>query len=252
MKLMMPAISKTLALSACIALMACTQVAAPPSSAQIESAGMLAQGTHQTAAIAQLTAWAGQGSPVAQRELALTYLNWPGHEADAQSWMLSAAKGGDAESQFILAEALFKGTCGFQADHAQAWAWYEKAALQGNGKAGFMLARMAKYGDGTTQSLQQSTHWLIESSKAGNAQAMFLLSNAYSAGDGVARDEAKAREWLEKSAAGDYPVAIQALALSLDGRDAKSADQGAADATRARLLLKEASDERLMHWRGYQ
>ena len=232
--------------------MACTQVAAPPTSAQIESAGMLAQGTHQSAAIDQLTTWAKRGSPIAQRELALTYLNWPEHDADARDWMTQAAKGGDAESQFLLAEALFKGTSGFQVEHAQAWAWYEKAALQGNGKASFMLARMAKYGDGTAQNLQESTRWLLESSQRGNAQAMFLLSNAYSAGDGIARDEAKAREWLEKSAAGDYPVAIQALAMSLDGREAKDTEQSAADATRARLLLKEASDERLMHWKGYQ
>ncbi|MBV8633071.1 MAG: sel1 repeat family protein [Burkholderiaceae bacterium] len=249
---MKSAFSKIIALSACAALMACTQASPPPTSAQIESAGMLAQGAHQTAAIEQLTTWAKQGLPVAQRELALTYLNWPEHDADARNWMQSAAKGGDADAQFLLAEALYKGTSGFPADHAQAWAWYEKAALQNNGKASFMLARMAKYGDGTAQSLQESIRWLQASSEQGNAQAMFLLSNAYSSGEGVAKDEVKAREWLEKSAAGDYPVAIQALAMSLDSRDPGNAEQSAANATRARLLLKEANDERLMHWKGYQ
>lgn len=252
MKFMMSPFSKALALSACAVSMACTQVAAPPTSAQIESAGMLAQGTHQATAIAQLTAWAKQGSPIAQRELALTYLNWPEHDAEARNWMQSAAKGGDADAQFMLAEALYKGICGLHADHAQAWAWYEKAALQNNGKASFMLARMAKYGDGTAQNLQESIRWLQASSDQGNAQAMFLLSNAYSSGEGIAKDDAKAREWLEKSAAGDYPVAIQALAMSLDSREAKNAEQSAADATRARLLLKEANDERLMHWKNYQ
>ncbi|HEX8957462.1 MAG TPA: tetratricopeptide repeat protein [Burkholderiaceae bacterium] len=249
---MMSIFSRTPALTACMALAACTQVSAPPASAQIESAGMLAQGAHQANAIAQLTAWARQGSAIAQRELALTYLNWPQHDVEARNWMQSAAKGGDADAQFMLAEALYKGTCGFHADHAQAWAWYEKAALQNNGKASFMLARMAKYGDGTAQSLQESIRWLQASSDQGNAQAMFLLSNAYSSGEGIARDDGKAREWLEKSAAADYPVAIQALAMSLDSRDAKNAEQSAADATRARLLLKEANDERLMRWKGYQ
>lgn len=213
---------------------------------------MQAQGTHQGAAIDQLKSWARHGSPIAQRELALTYLNWPEHEADARQWLQQAANNGDAESQFQLAEALFKGTHGLQADHVQAWAWYEKAAAQDHGKASFMLARMAKYGDGTTQNLQESTRWLLKSSQQGNAQAMFLLSNAYAAGEGIARDDVKAREWLEKSAAGDYPVAIQALAMSLDSRDPGNAEQSTANATRARLLLKEANDERLMHWKNYQ
>lgn len=250
---MMSKFSKLLTLSSSLIVMACTQVATTlPTSAQIESAGMLAQNTHQTAAIDQLKTWAKQGSPVAQRELALSYLNWPEHNKDARNWLLKAANGGDADAQFQLADALFKGASGFLPDHAQAWGWYEKAALQNNGKASFMLARMAKYGDGTTQNQQLSTHWLMASSQQGNAQAMFLLSNAYSAGDGIAKDEVKAREWLEKSAAGDYPVAIQALAMSLDGNDPKNGEQNAANATRARHLIKEATDERLMHWNSYQ
>jgi len=242
-----------LPISASIALMAYTLETTPlPTNAQIESTGMTAQGPHQAAAIDQLTTWAKQGLPVAQRELALTYLNWPQHDAETRNWLMNAAQSGDADAQFQLADALYKGSSGFQSDHALAWGWYEKAALQNHSKASFMLARMAKYGDGTKQNLQTSLQWLLESSQLGNAQAMFLLSNAYSAGEGVEKNEAKAREWLEKSAAGDYPVAIQALAMSLDSNDSNNSEQSAANATRARLLIKEATDERLMHWKGYQ
>jgi len=221
---------------------------APPTAAQIESVGMQALYAHQPEAIDRLTSWARQGMPIAQRELALAYSNWPQHESDAQSWLQKAANGGDNDAQFQLAEALFKGALGLRPDHAEAWKWYEAAAKSGNAKASFMLARMAKYGDGTTQDLATSTHWLMESSRNGNPQAMFLLSNAYAAGEGVEVDAVKAREWLEKSAAGDYPVAIQALALSLDTDNSNNPE----NATRARHLLKEANDERLMHWKNSQ
>ena len=220
----------------------------PTTTAQIESMGMQALYAHQTEAIDLLTSWAQQGMPSAERELALAYIIWPKHESDARLWLQKAAGSGDNEAQFQLAEALFKGELGLRSDHVQAWKWYEAAAKSGNAKASFMLARMAKYGDGTAQNLTTSIQWLMESCRNGNPQAMFLLSNAYAAGEGVNVDTAKAREWLEKSAAGDDPVAIQALAMSLDTNDTKNT----VNATRARHLLKEASDERLMHWKKDQ
>lgn len=241
-----------LALPAALFLLAaCTQLP-PPGNAQIESVGMTAANTHRPSDIDQLTAWARQGSPVAQRELALACLNWPGHEDLARDWLLKAAEGGDADAQFHLADALYKGSNGLRVNHLLAWEWYRKAARSGNGKASFMLARMAKYGDGTPQDLRASIQWLQVSSGQGNAQAMFLLSNAYSAGEGIEQDETKAREWLEKSAAGDFPVAIQALAMSLDTSDKKVNTGGEDNATRAHHLIKEAADERLMNWRNYQ
>ena len=228
---------------------ACTQPKdATPTSAQIESAGLQALHAHQPAAIDRLAIWAQQGMPVAQRELALAYLTWPQHDAQARYWLQKAASSGDSDAQFRLADALYKGLTGLAQNHADAWKWYERAAQAGNAKASFMLARMAKYGDGVTQDQHLSIRWLIDSSERGNAQAMFLLSNAYAAGEGVEQDAAKAKEWLEKSAAGDYPVAIQALAMSLEAGDAHSPK----DAARATHLIKEANDERLMRWNNYQ
>lgn len=230
-------------------LAACTQPKdAAPTSAQIESIGMQALHAHQPAALDRLTVWAQQGMPVAQRELALAYLNWPQHDAEARNWLQKAASNGDSDAQFRLADALYKGSSGPAQNHAEAWKWYERAAQAGNAKAGFMLARMAKYGDGVAQDQSLSIRWLIDSSEHGNVQAMFLLSNAYAAGEGVQRDADKAREWLEQSAAGDYPVAIQALAMSLDAGDTHSPK----DAARANHLIKEANDERLMRWNYYQ
>jgi TPR repeat protein len=219
-----------------------------PNSSEIESTGMLALQAHQPAAIDTLERWAYRGLPVAQRELGLVRAQTPLTQAQAVTWLQMAAKGGDAKAQFHLAKALHEGRLGLPQDFAQAWVWFEAAAKQNDRQASFMLARMAKYGQGVAASPELSVYWLQESSQQGNPQAMFLLSNAYAEGDGVSRNTMLARHWLTKSADGDYGVAIQALALELDGL-------GGPDtvfAKHSRDLLKEAKDHRLMRWNGYQ
>lgn len=226
---------------------ACTSEVAPDN-ARIESVGMLALHGRQPGAITQLQAWAAAGRPVAQRELALALASMPDRSAQAGAWLQKAAAAGDPEARFQLAQAFYQGNLGLKLDQAQAWSWYERAAASGNAKAGFMLARMAKYGEGVPRNLQLSATWLLEASKQGNAQAMFLLSNAYAAGEGVEQNPQLARVWLERSAEGDFPVAIQALAMSLESGD----QHGERDPVRARHLIKEATDERSMRWNNYQ
>ena len=241
------ALDKIAFLLVAAALGACTGEVVPDN-ARIESVGMLALHGRQVSAITQLQAWAAAGRPVAQRELALALASIPDQSAQAGAWLEKAAAAGDTESRFQLAQALYQGSLGLKLDQAQAWSWYERAARSGNAKASFMLARMAKYGEGVPRDLELSAAWLLEASKQGNAQAMFLLSNAYAAGEGVEQNPQLAREWLERSAEGDFPVAIQALAMSLEGGD----QHGEPDPVRARHLIKEATDERSMRWNNYQ
>lgn len=111
-----------------------------PTSAQIESVGILAlQGKNQSA-INQLERWANDGLPVAQRELALAYVSRTEKRAQAVQWLQKAATAGDAKAQFELEKVLHEGKMGFAQDWAQAWKWFELAAKQGDGKASFMLA----------------------------------------------------------------------------------------------------------------
>jgi len=246
----MMAIKKPLAITLLLlaaSLGACTGEVAPDN-ARIESVGMLALHGRQPGAIAQLQAWAAAGRPVAQRELALALASIPEQSAQAGAWLQKAAAAGDQEARFQLAQAFYQGSLGLKLDQAQAWSWYERAAASGNAKASFMLARMAKYGEGVPSDLKRSAKWLLEASVQGNAQAMFLLSNAYAAGEGVEQNQQLARDWLERSAAGDFPVAIQALAMSLESGD----QHGERDQVRARHLIKEATDERSMRWNNYQ
>jgi TPR repeat protein len=229
----------------CLVIAACDdQLAVLPSSAEIESVGILAVQAKKPAAIAQLTRWAQDGLPVAQRELALAYAanieNW----AQAVQWLQKAAAVGDREAQFELANALLSAKLGLKQDYVQAWALYEKAAAQGVGKASFMLARMARHGWGAPQSAEQSVHWLQEASRQKNAQAMYELSVAYAQGDGIPRNQMQSRYWLTMSAEYDYKIAMHALALELDGLGGKDSPFS----QRSSQLMKEASDHRLMRW----
>lgn len=236
-------------LLAAAVLSACTQTQdMAPDNARIESLGLLALHGRQASALDQLRVWAVAGRPVAQRELALALASIPEESTQAGAWMQNAATANESEAQFQLGQAFYQGGLGFQVDYGQAWNWYERAAISGNAKASFMLARMAKYGEGVPQDLKLSAKWLLEASVQGNAQAMFLLSNAYAAGEGVEQNQQLARDWLERSAAGDFPVAIQALAMSLESGD----QHGERDPVRARHLIKEATDERSMRWNNYQ
>ncbi|WP_211441270.1 tetratricopeptide repeat protein [Collimonas humicola] len=226
-------------------LAACSdQQPAAPGSAKLESLGVLARQGGQASAVDQLQAWAERGSSIAQRELALTYEDKAASEKDAAFWLIKAARGGDKEAAFVLAGAYYNGKLGLGKDPAAAAQWYGKAAAQEDERAALMLSRMAKYGEGMPQDLKQSVSWLQQASANGSAQAMFLLSNAYAAGDGVPQDPVLARSWLEKSAQGDFPPALQSLALAMDA--------GSPDAEknpeRSYHLLKEATEERRMHW----
>ncbi len=219
-----------------------------PSSAQIESASLAALQGQQAAALQDLQRWAQSGLPVAQRELGLVYAGTATTQGQAVEWMTRAAQAGDKAAQTELAQAHYDGKWGLAANPSKAWPWFEAAAHQGEGRASFMLARMAKYGQGVPADLSLSVHWLQTSSEQGNVQAMFLLSNAYAAGEGVLRDADLSKQWLERSAAGDFPVAIQALAMAMEGQGRTNPEA----VTEARHLLKEATDERRMAWNRYQ
>ncbi|AIY41618.1 hypothetical protein LT85_2460 [Collimonas arenae] len=215
-----------------------------PGSAQLESLGVLAKQGRQTHALEELQTWARQGSAVAQRELALAYADQAAHAKDAVFWFTKAAQGGDKEAAYVLAGAYYNGKLELDKNPEFAVQWYKKAAAQDDERAQLMLSRMAKYGEGMQKDLAQSVSWLQQASANGNAQAMFLLSNAYEAGDGVQRDLTMARSWLEKSAQGDFPPALQSLALAMDtgGSTTESNPE------RSYHLLKEATEERRMHW----
>lgn len=81
------------------ALIACqAQEDAIPSSTVIEAAALQIAPGGQPAAERRLQEWAAQGSPVAQRELALRYLSNPDKRREAIQLFERAASAGDAQA----------------------------------------------------------------------------------------------------------------------------------------------------------
>jgi TPR repeat protein len=227
------------------AISACSPTSeAIPSSAQIESVGILAYQANQRSAIEQLRRWAKNGQPVAARELGLTYAKHVQTYPEAVQWLEMASVAGDSQAQFALAKANYESQLGLAKNFAKAWKWFELSANQGDGKASFMLARMASHGEGVPKDEDLAVQWLQTASKQKNAQAMYQLSVAYSSGNGIARNVMMGRYWLNLSAEYDYSIAIQALAMELDGLGGVNSPF----AERSRQLFKEASDHRLMRW----
>nr|WP_315249346.1 hypothetical protein [uncultured Duganella sp.] len=93
------------------ALIACqAQEDAIPSSMVIEAAAMQIGPGGQPAAERRLQEWADQGSPVAQRELALRYLSNPDKRREALQLFERAASAGDAQAAVGLVGMEREGT----------------------------------------------------------------------------------------------------------------------------------------------
>lgn len=127
----------------------------------------------------------------------------------AEPYLTIAAKAGDAESQFFLAEALRKNN---RYMTKEAYQWLEAAAEQGHSYA---MIRLGRSGDGLCAAInscmgsaEESQHWLgrsnaLNESKArqGDPEAMYLLYE-------VTLDE----EWLEKAAEAGHAISQYWLA----------------------------------------
>jgi hypothetical protein len=95
------------------ALIACqAQEDVIPSSTVIEAAAMQLGPQGQPAAERRLQEWADQGSPVAQRELALRYLSNPDKRREAMQLFERAASAGDAQAAVGLVGMAHEGTIG--------------------------------------------------------------------------------------------------------------------------------------------
>jgi len=216
-----------------------------PLPAEIESVSVDAVPRGDQAAERRLRAWAGDGMPVAERELALLY-RVRHQEEQARGLFLRAARKGDAEAAYRLGD-LERERVQDDGTNARAAQWYRQAAQQGHAKAALALALLLKNGTGVPVDKAAAAHWLGVAAQAGDAHAMFLLSNAYADGDGVPPDPRRARDLLERAADREYPAAIQELALVKQTGDALTPK----DAAEADQLLKEGAEHRRSNAQRY-
>ena len=84
--------------------------------------------------------------------------------------LLGKATAGDAQSEFLVAQAYAQGA-GVVQDYAQAAVWYQKAAGQGVAQAQYALGVYFHIGQGVPQSDAQAADWFRQAAEQGLAAA---------------------------------------------------------------------------------
>lgn len=149
-----------------------------------------------------------------------------------------AAEKGDADAQFQLGRAYFRGD-GVAQDDTKAFELFQKAAEQGNAKAQHNLASMYLDGRGVTKDETEAVKWYRKSAEQGTALAQSTLGSMLAAGKGVKKDCKEAAQWLEKAAAqGDANARLQLGELYYFGGENFPND----DKQAARWLVLAAED----------
>jgi TPR repeat protein len=99
-----------------------------------------------------------------------------------------AAEGGDAEAQYLLAAAYFKGE-GIAQDKARSLQWYRCSALKGFSRAQVIFAEKLYYGvEGLSRNRAEAIKWYRTAAENGNATALVRLGYLYQEGEGVSKD----------------------------------------------------------------
>jgi uncharacterized protein len=120
-------------------------------------------------------------------------------QAAASRWFCRVAKRGDADAQYNLCVAYFKGD-GVKKEQLQAVAWYRRAAEQGFAAAQSYLGCAYLKGDGVEQDPVQAVTWFRRAAEQGDAAAQTYLGIAYFKGDGVEEDPVQAAAWFRRAA----------------------------------------------------
>lgn len=105
------------------------------------------------------------------------------------------ADAGEAGAQFTLGQMYFAGNA-----HAEAVAWYHKAAEQGHVEAQHELGRMYHDGRGVPQDFAEAIAWYHKAAEQGQPQALWHLGDMHEKGRGVPRDSVEAHRWYNLAA----------------------------------------------------
>ena len=109
------------------------------------------------------------------------------------------AAGGDAEGQFFLGRAYFRGA-GVPQDDTQAAAFYRKSAEQGFYKAQTNLGSLYLQGRGVKKDEAEAAKWYRKAADQGAALAEDSLGSLYIQGCGVPKDANEGLKWYRKAA----------------------------------------------------
>ena len=134
----------------------------------------------------------------------------------------TAAAGGDADSQFQLAD-IYRYGKGVKKDYRESFEWAQKAANQGNAQAQHHLGIFYTYGMGVKKDLPEAFKWFQKAAEQGFVNSQYRVGKCYYNAAGVPKDDRKAISWMHKAAkAGDGDTeAMEALGLIYEHKSKK-------------------------------
>ena len=91
---------------------------------------------------------------------------------------------------------------GTEQDYAQAFKWFETAAVMGDKYAQFSLANLYYYGKGAEQSHEKAFELYSSSAEKGQPYAAYAVAKMYSHGEFVENDTVKAQEFYRRALSG--------------------------------------------------
>lgn len=140
------------------------------------------------------------------------------------------AEAGEAEAQVGMAFAYYDGL-GVPQDHAQALAWFTKAAEQGHALAANNLGYMHRNGQGgVPASDAEAAIWFRKAAEGGDDNGQVNYAEMLEKGLGVPHDVAQALDWYRKAAAQGHETAQAAVArLEAAGAGTTTAGPTSAD-----------------------
>ncbi|MGQ0708850.1 MAG: tetratricopeptide repeat protein [Rhodoferax sp.] len=183
-----------------------------------------ADGGEQAHALSWLLQAACNGA-AADWALLTDCLHGAGGAAISHQWLVDAAKGGEAQAQYLLGMRLLKGHPDpADADHGAAQVWLELASHQGHVRAQCELAHLllAQPADGAAQALR----WYQAAAQGGDAVAQWNVSKlllAHAAGSDGDAQLRQAYLWCRRSAEQGF-VPAQASLGTMYVRMGKPAD----------------------------
>ncbi len=164
--------------------------------------------------IAKAIAWwrksAAQGNPKAQFRLAKELLKDEGNAplfAEGLALLRQSAQGGQPQAQLALGDCHFHGKHMAQ-NPAQAFEWYQKAALQGEVTAQSYLAEAYLY---RFRDKEQAYFWCRKAADAGHPNGLRLLAKFYETGDYLRRDMQQSLDLYRAAANGGNALAAHRL-----------------------------------------
>ncbi len=140
----------------------------------------------------------------AQISLAKDYLSGENgakkRPVNAARWLTNASKLGSMEAQFMLADLLWDGATGLQANRKNAVTLYASAADNGHIEAAYRAAHAYHYGEGAEKDSSKAVKYYTLAADKGHVESKNNLGLLYLQGSGTFRDLTVAFGLFEDSA----------------------------------------------------